>query len=136
MFSARLPSPSALPEFDGENGKVFEVQGYREIYVQREPVEIDETVKRSSPDDRDFGVEVFGNRLQLRKVLELLLSKHGSGQELPPKFSRGLVRARIFAAQEFGVDEPRRREHLILALLPEHHVAECFQYCYRTVAIR
>ena len=46
------------------------------------------------------------------------------------------MRAGIVTAQEFCVDEPWRREHMMCPLLPKDHLSKCVQDRYRTVTIR
>lgn len=59
-----------------------------------------------------------------------------SGQELLTEFSGGLVRAGVFAIQEFGINEPRGRERMMFALLPKDEISEGVQDRDTTFAVR
>jgi hypothetical protein len=61
MLAARLLSPSASPEFVGERREVFPIQRHDEINISRESSDIDEAKKSSRTDDRNIGLELFGN---------------------------------------------------------------------------
>jgi len=78
----------------------------------------------------------FGNGLQLRKIRNLGVGPHNSGQELAPQFRGGLMGAGVVAAQQLRIDESWRCEHMLSALLPKDSLSEGIQHRDRTVTVR
>jgi len=76
MFRAGFLSPSTGLEFGRKNREVFEVKSHSEIDVPCESPEVTEAEEGSSPDDRDGRGIRFGNNVQLREIVHLLIGQH------------------------------------------------------------
>ena len=69
VLPARLLRPTTDPKFLSECREVFRIQRHDEIDVPREPSDIDEAKKSSRADDCNIRCELFGNPMQMGKIL-------------------------------------------------------------------
>jgi len=76
MLSEALLRPPVCRQSCGEGCEAFEIKGDYEIDVPRESSELNEAEERRGTDDHDVGMELSGDHVELREVLQLWFCEH------------------------------------------------------------